>query len=66
MTPPLCPSLPSGTGNVLKIQSLLHTCSEFHGSDKKEEEGGEEEGGGEKPAVEGATNGSKEQAAAAG
>ena len=34
---------PAATGNVLKIQSLLHECSEFH---KKEEEEGEEAGGG--------------------
>lgn len=36
-----------GTGNVLKIQSLLHTCSEFYKS--KDKEGGEqaqEEGAG--------------------
>ena len=31
-----------GTGNVLKIQHLLHTCSEFHGN-KEEEGGGKEE-----------------------
>lgn len=31
-----------GTGNVLKIQQLLHTCSEFHGN-KEEEEGSESE-----------------------
>lgn len=31
-----------GTGNVLKIQQLLHVCSEYHGA--KEEEGGGEEG----------------------
>ena len=29
-----------GTGNVLKIQSLLHTCSEFYKS--KDKEGGEQ------------------------
>ena len=28
-----------GTGNVLKIQSLLHICSEYFGSDADEEEG---------------------------
>lgn len=34
------PIFPPGTGNVLKIQELLHTCSEFHGN-KEEEEGAE-------------------------
>ena len=42
---------PVGTGNVLKIQSLLHLCSEYFG-DKDEEEGvaegeGKRSGGGE-------------------
>ena len=33
-----CSHLPSsGTGNVLKIQSLLHTCSEFYKSKDKED-----------------------------
>ena len=32
--------LSEGTGNVLKIQHLLHTCSEYHGN--KEDEGAEE------------------------
>lgn len=35
----------SGTGNVLKIQSLLHICSEFYSTEKKEEEGEAEVGG---------------------
>lgn len=34
-----------GTGNVLKIQSLLHICSEFYSTEKKEEEGEAEVGG---------------------
>ena len=41
-----------GTGNVLKIQSLLHTCSEFYKS--KDKEGGEqaqEEGAGSSEAT---------------
>ena len=38
-----CAIFPSkGTGNVLKIQNLLHTCSEYHGN--KEEEGVTEDG----------------------
>ena len=40
----------SGTGNVLKIQSLLHVCSEYH---KLKEEGDEAEPEGVEP--EGAT-----------
>ena len=56
----------SGTGNVLKIQSLLHICSEFYSTEKKEEEGevevggkkGEgEEGGKETPMDEGSDTG---------
>ena len=35
-----------GTGNVLKIQSLLHTCSEFYKSKDKEGEQAQEEGAG--------------------
>lgn len=31
-----------GTGNVLKIQSLLHLCSEYFGDEKDGEEKGEE------------------------
>ena len=37
-----------GTGNVLKIQSLLHICSEYFGSDVEEEEGAASSGGGKK------------------
>lgn len=63
------PHFVSGTGNVLKIQSLLHICSEFYSTEKKEEEGetevegkkGEgEEGGKETPMDEGSDTGMQE------
>lgn len=40
---------PEGTGNVLKIQHLLHTCSEYHGN--KEEEGSVTEEGADSEAA---------------
>lgn len=44
--PPPTPGLASGTGSVLKIQELLHICSESHKPEEEGEEGGE--GGGKK------------------
>ena len=42
----------TGTGNVLKIQSLLHTCSEFYKSkDKEGSEQTQEEGAGSSEAT---------------
>ncbi|XP_019864481.1 PREDICTED: 26S proteasome non-ATPase regulatory subunit 2-like [Amphimedon queenslandica] len=42
----------AGTGNVLKIQSLLHLCSEYYGEDKESEEKGEATSATKKPAAE--------------
>lgn len=39
----------TGTGNVLKIQTLLHLCSEYYGEDKESEE---KEGEVKKPATD--------------
>ena len=54
------PDIHVGTGNVLKIQQLLHMCNEYHGNKEEEEgaesdaaspkEGGNKSGGGKKPA----------------
>lgn len=39
--PPSAPGVASGTGSVLKIQELLHICSESHKPEEESEEGGE-------------------------
>ena len=39
-----------GTGNVLKIQSLLHLCSEYFGDEKEGDEKGEDKKNGDSEA----------------
>ena len=55
----------TGTGNVLKIQELLHTCSEYHGT-KEEEEAEPEADSSPKAGGEGGGGGGKDETAEAG